>query len=113
MASPDQLPERYLEVNGFRRVRGGEFFVEWRDVSSDEVAKVWIMYETTPSYANGWEVGYEVKPRNGYTTIKSGAIGEFPASEFDEALEAAVRFMRREGSGAEDMSGDFSITGGL
>jgi len=113
MAAPDQLPEQYFEVNGFRRVRGGEFFVEWRDVGSNRVAEVWIMYESTPSYANGWEVGYEVKPRGGYTIKESGAIGEFPASDFDDALMAAVEFMRRRGSGADDMSGDFSLTGGL
>jgi len=115
MASPDRLPEDVFEVNGFRRVRGGEFFVEWRDVSPNYVNKVWIMYETTPSYANGWEVGFEMKNRSTGRFEESGMISEHMAEDFDGALQSAMDYMRRVGSGGEDMSGsvpsDFDFGG--
>jgi len=32
MAYLEQLPEEKLRVNGFRRIKGNEYYVEWRRV---------------------------------------------------------------------------------
>lgn len=105
---PESIPEDVLEVNGFRYIKSNEYHVEWRDVGSNRVANVWVTYESTPNFSPGWEVAYEVRRRGGSKLLDHGSISEHRAEDFDEALASAVSFMRRNGSGSEDLSGGLS-----
>jgi hypothetical protein len=108
--SPDTLPERYLRVGGFRRVRGGQYFVEWRDVGRDRVAKAWVELDTPPGGGTAWVTGYEVRPRGGNRIIDYGDMGVYPQTDFESALEAVASWMRRNGTGMSDMEGDFDFS---
>lgn len=104
----DRLPEDLIEVNGFRLVRSSEHFAEWRDVGSDRVAYVYVMYESTPSYPSGWVVEYQVEPRRGNGIEDSGLISEHRGPDLNDAVHDAVAFMRHNGSGERDLSGGIS-----
>jgi hypothetical protein len=117
ISGPDELPGDLLRVNGYRHVKSHEFFVEWRDVGRDRAAHVWIEYESTPNYSSGWHVAYELKEQRSGRILDSQTVGDAPPGDFDSALKQAVSFMRRHGTGTEDLEGglpsDFDFGGGL
>jgi hypothetical protein len=117
--SPLEEETRELqEVNGFRRVRGHETFVEWRDVGGEHVTEVWIEQGARGSAV--WDVQYHVRDRGGPTRyLDQGTIGTFGPRKVSKAVHAAVMFMRANGSGLADTRGsaavdpEFDFGGGL
>lgn len=93
---PDNLPEKYLEVNGFRRVDGNSSYVEWRRTDGRRVARVWAEFGARGPPVI--DVLYEV--RRGKNIVDQGSIAEVgrkPSSGgkmWREAVERAAMWMQ-------------------
>jgi hypothetical protein len=99
---PDELPEELLRVNGFRRVKGHESYVEWRRTDGRRTANVWASFgERGPPVV---DVLYEVKESG--RLVDQGAIAEVGGRRsgrrdmWEDAVEHAVAWMRAYGEGA-------------
>ena len=110
MAYLEQLPEEKLRVNGFKRIKGHESYIEWRRVGGGRVVSVWASFgERGPSV---WDVLYTVKTRNG-GIVDQGEIAEISAGSGSakRAVNEAVAWMRSYDNSGTDP--EFDIGGGL
>lgn len=105
---PDSLPEEYLEVNGFRRVKGNSGYVEWRRTDGRKTVNVWAEFGARGPPVI--EVLYEVK--KGGRLIDQGEVATVEqkrtrrSSMWKDAIQHAVNWMRAYGKNASGGSGD-------